>query len=329
MKQYKDNSRDISISYIKEILDILGIIETSGHYYLKENNNEGYITSEKISDILLNIQNFESKEDWSRTIKTAKRIFNSTCKFSEIEGSKKGTYINVIQEKKSKNELTKDPGYQTFLILALAIFHLEGTANLDFLNQITNQKYPLALLLFFHHAISRKMIISFQYKSDRSEHTTDVQKYVPIKINFRDGHWLIIGWDMNENKWKQYLIHSLLDVKIYYNSIQENDPQYFKELPDFDIIAFYSNSFGIAVLDEIEPIEIIIQVPSNKEASVRKRRKEGKWENNGNYSHWIIRSNIPDEVMDYVFKWNGILKIISPQEVVNKFQERLKFFLNQ
>jgi predicted DNA-binding transcriptional regulator YafY len=173
------------------------------------------------------------------------------------------------------------------------------------------------------------MIISFQYKSDRTELITDIQKYVPVKINFRDGHWLIIGWDMNENKWKQYLIHSLLDVKICYNSIQENDPLYFKELPDFDIAAFYSNSYGIAVLDDIEPVEIIIQVPSDKVLSVRKRRKEGIWENKGIYTHWIIRSINPDEVMDYVFKWNGILKIISPQEVVNKFQERLKIFLNE
>ncbi|MCB1190970.1 MAG: hypothetical protein H7A23_18835 [Leptospiraceae bacterium] len=42
---------------------------------------------------------------------------------------------------------------------------------------------------------------------------------------------------------------------------------------------------------------------------------------------WKVYSYNENEVFDYVFRWDGLLKIVSPPKIVEKFQKKLKKFL--
>ncbi|MCB1190971.1 MAG: WYL domain-containing protein [Leptospiraceae bacterium] len=225
MKKYKDNPQEISLNYLKEILDIIGLIETNGKFYKQKSTLNGKITETEINNILLNIQNFQSKDDWGRTIKTAKKIFNSTCKNFEIKGSRSGTGIQATSKKIKQEEIVKDLGYQTLLILALALMNTNNSLNIDFLNQLLSQKEPLSLILFLNYAIQTKLVITFDYKSNRAENVSTISKFVPVKINFRDGHWLLIGWNVEKTHWNQYLIHSLLKIEPSKNGEEKSNGQ--------------------------------------------------------------------------------------------------------
>ncbi len=319
--QYKKNPKEISLKSLEEILDIISLIESDGIFFGKSKNEN--LSAEKISDLLSQLYTTK-KLDWSRSIKTAKKIFNSTSEYGKIEGNKKGSFFNL-----AKNKILKeDKGYKALFVLGLACLVLDDSLNIDFLNQFFQQEFPLSFLMFLRFSIEKKIILSLSYKSDRTNELVLIPKLVPLKINFRDGHWILIGYSIEKNMNFQYLIHNILKVE-FYKSKSGNKYEfelYEKDL-NFSLKEFYKNSFGLSVFNSYDFKEVTIQVTKEFKSKVTKRRREGEWIEKKDFFHWKIRTQNLDEIFEYIFRWNGNLKIISPIKAKKEFQKKIKLFL--
>ncbi|MCB1176240.1 MAG: WYL domain-containing protein, partial [Leptospiraceae bacterium] len=307
-----------TVNNLFEVLEILGLIENSGKYF--GNTNKEYISDEEIKDILSKIYNHE--KELTRRIKTAKKIYNSKAKYSKIEGNKKGSYINFAEGKILKEE----PIYKALFVIGLSHLVLYDSLNLDFLNQFFQQEFPLSFLLFLNYSIKNKIILSMEYESDRTGTLSNIIETVPLKINYRDGHWVLISLDIKNNYPVQYKIHNIISINLFTRN-SKNPIIYDKEI-NFNLKDFYKNSFGLSSLRDREIIEIEIFVPFGFKEKIQKRRREGEWRSKGNDFIWKIRTQVPDEVFDYIFRWNGNLKILSPKSIKKQFQDKLKKFLD-
>lgn len=319
-KTYISNPEELSINRLFEVLEILALIESSGKYYKKQNVADS-ISSLEIENILSTL--YENEADWKRRIKTAKKIYNSNAKYSKIDGTKKGSSFTFAKEKTLKDE----PIYQALFIIGLSGLVLNNFLNLDFLNQFFQQKHPLSFLLFIQNAIRNKIILSFSYKSDRTKTISLISNIVPVQLTFRDGHWILIVLNIDKNYFVQYLIHCIESCEFY--KLDEDDrPFIFKKPILFNIKEFYQNSFGISALRDREVFAIDIWVSTEDKQKIQKRRREGKWTKSTDYYIWTIKTQDPNEVFDYIFKWNGKIKILGPEKIKKLFQSKLKNFLS-
>ena len=281
-KTYISNPEELSISRLFEVLEILALIESSGKYYTKQ-NTANFISSLEIENILSRL--YENEADWKRRIKTAKKIYNSNAKYSKIDGSRKGSSFNFTKDKTLKDE----PIYRALFIIALSGLVLNNFLNLDFLNQFFQQEYPLSFLLFIQNSIKNKIILSFSYKSDRTKTVSLITKIVPVQLTFRDGHWILIVFNVEKEYFVQYLIHCIESCDFY--KLDENSsPLSFKKPIPFNIKEFYQNK-------------------------------------STDYYIWTIKTQDPNEVFDYIFKWNGKIKILAPENIKKLFLTKLKNFL--
>ena len=319
-KTYISNPEELSINRLFEVLEILALIESSGKYYKKQNVADS-ISSLEIENILSTL--YENEADWKRRIKTAKKIYNSNAKYSKIDGSRKGSSFIFAKEKTLKEE----PIYQALFIIALSGLVLNDFLNLDFLNQFFQQEFPLSFLLFIQNAIRNKIILSFSYKSDRTKTISLISNIVPVQLTFRDGHWILIVLNIDKNYFVQYLIHCIESCEFY--KLDEDDrPLRFKKPILFNINEFYKDSFGISALRDREVFAIDIWVSTEDKQKIQKRRREGKWTKSTDHYIWTIKTQDPNEVFDYIFKWNGKIKILGPEKIKKLFQSKLKNFLS-
>ena len=317
---YISNPEELSINRLFEVLEILALIESSGKYYKKQNVADS-ISSLEIENILSTL--YENELDWKRRIKTAKKIYNSNAKYSKTDGTKRGSSFIFTKEKTIKDE----PIYQALFIIGLSGLVLNNYLNLNFLNQFFQQKYPLSFLLFIQNAIKNKIILSFSYKSDRSKIVSNISNIVPVQLTFRDGHWILIVLNIDKKYFVQYLIHCIESCEFY--KLDEDDrPFIFKKPILFNIKEFYQNSFGISALRDREVFAIDIWVSTEDKQKIQKRRREGKWTKSTDYYIWTIKTQDPIEVFDYIFKWNGKIKILGPEKIKKLFQSKLKNFLS-
>lgn len=320
---YQPEKHTLRVLY--EMLDILGIIDSEGKYYQNLNNNKK-LTQQKIEDILFDIQKTEDAKDRSRLIKDSKKLFNDISKYYRIFGSRAGTKIQKKEKLKNAPDKTKDPGYESILILLLGLLKFKENLHIDFLTQLQSQKDPLGMICFINYAIQEKASVELIYKSDRSGEISHLTGFVPVKFNYRHEHWFLIGWLEKEKIWLQYLFHSIQDIKMEYES-GGDDKKINRKIPEFNIEKFYEKSFGQAVLSEKEAVQIHIKVPKEKKAAIERRRKEGSWHEKEDYYIWKVYTYNENEVFEYIFRWNGILKIESPKEVKERFQEKIKNFI--
>ena len=116
---YINNPNQLSLGTLKSIIEIIGIFDISGKYFKKKYSDR--ITQEEIENILFQIQSDDDGKVSERRIKTAREIFNSVSKNFKITGSKKGTKIQPKTSKISQDDLRNDPGYETLIILFLAL----------------------------------------------------------------------------------------------------------------------------------------------------------------------------------------------------------------
>ncbi len=318
--KYKSNPNEISLNNLKEILDVLALVESKGKYFNKANKDNEYISMKQVEDILSNL--YDSKSDWGRTTKTAKAIYNAHSKFSKLQGNKKGSHFNVVKDYILKD----DPVYRALFIVGLASLVLDKSLNIDFLNQFFQQETPLSFLMLLRYSISQKAILSMEYRSDRSPDPNLISQFVPLTINYRDGHWIMVCFTLERKLFVQYLIHNVISIKFF----KINDlslPVTYNYPIKFDLKDFYKNSFGLSVLQDRETYTIEIFVPKDFKSKIQKRRREGEWISKGEDFLWKVKTQDLNEVFDYIFRWNGAIKIHAPDSVKKIFQEKLKKFL--
>lgn len=69
---YLSNPEDLSINKLFEVIEILGLFESSGKYFRTKSKVSDSISSLEIENILFEL--YEKDTDWDRRIKTAKNI---------------------------------------------------------------------------------------------------------------------------------------------------------------------------------------------------------------------------------------------------------------
>lgn len=325
IKQKKETG-DITLNSLKEILQVLGIIESKGFYFSKafQEKPEKLVSSSRLSNILshFNTHNGKEKMDWNRTIRNAKTLYNSLDKEFNIQGDSRGSYfVNLKNGDILPENLKTSTAYDFFLVFALAFLGMEKHLHWEFLHQLNAQKHPLALITFIGIAIEYKILLSIQYKKDRTHEEETYSEVVPGKIIYRDGHWILLLYNLKTRRWMQILLHSIVELKPNLDNMKQF--QSIQDIKEPDVNRFYKNSFSIAKLDGVTPEEILIKVPKQNYEAVKKRKKEGTWEKKDNYYLWKVKTYDPMEVFTYIFKWGGILEIIEPLSMRNRFREEL------
>lgn len=318
---FQNKAERLTLENLEGVIQILGLIDSKG-YFLKGNQIETKIIYDDIQRILDLIEQDSKTKDSTRRIQTAREIFNHASDRIKIGGSKSGTDFKCNQTNISSTQLKKEKIYQLFLTLYLALLSYKNIVQIDFLSQLIESEYPIDLLTCLTFAIKNSYPVRFQYESNRKKETLNIVNFIPVTIYHKDGHWLLVGWDDGAKSWNQYLIHSI--QKLNFNDINSLKKS---QIPKFNYNEFRKNSFGIAVMNRQKHYEIEIEVSSEEMKAVKKRRSEGTWKKNGQNWIWTIKTFDPSEVFDYVFKWNGLLKIIGPKDMVAKFREKVMKFL--
>ncbi|MBP6739156.1 MAG: WYL domain-containing protein [Leptospiraceae bacterium] len=317
----------IKFEKMEVILQILGFIESKGTLFQKDSSN---LTREKIEDLLLTIGHPVKKKkngeeeipDTRRQINNAQNLFNRLSKTFLIEGDRSGTHFkNLRTGSTDLKGLKEDNAYQTLLVFYLSILLYKGSIYLDILSQFLELERPLDFLTSIQYYIQKKLPISFDYRSDRNNENLKVNPFVPVKIYFKDNHWFLVGWDFKSKNWNQYLFHSIKKLSPSSKRID------ISKIKPFNIAEYRKYVFGSAVLNERPLHKIEIEVPASHYNAVHKRRKEGTWNKTSEPYLWTVETYDINEVFDYIFRWNGILKIKSPKEIKQQFQAKLRSFL--
>lgn len=307
---------------LEDILQIIGMIESKGqHFNLDPNLSDKPITTYRIEELLNHFSSNE-KFDFGRTIRNAKKLFNLNVKGYQIQGDKQGTYI-VKNADGSQNpkDFKEHPIYKTLVIFALAIATYKEQLEWEIFHQMFQQKNPLAFICFLIIAIEHKLLLEIDYFSDR-KNKSENYRVVPCKIIIRDGHWLLVVYNLEKKHWFQLLIHGIQKIQAVKDSLKQF--KVVEEIPKFDSKQFYKNTFSIAKLDDVEPIHYVIRVSKENKQAVVKRKGVGKWENHGDYWLWKVASYDKMEVFDYIFRWNGILELVEPKEARKEFHNILQ-----
>ncbi|MCP5494973.1 MAG: WYL domain-containing protein [Leptospiraceae bacterium] len=317
MSDIESDPQNLKLKHLLECFYILGIIESQGIYLTQ--NEKGikltYTNIVKLLDIL-----FDDKQkktpDYTRRIKTARSIFNSLSKDFIIKGRAQGVGFEKKISASSLAILKRDKAYTALLVIFLSLLYYKDSVYIDFFKQLLEQDYPIHFLTIVHNAIENKLPIRFEY-TNRKQETHEVDDFVPVKLRFKDGHWMLVGWDQPKGNWNQYMIHSIKELKVYFKK-----PRF--KIPEFKMEEYLKHSFGHAVLNDSEVFKIEIRVPLENSEAVQKRNQEGEWKINADHCIWTVYAYDPDEVINYVFRWNGCLEIISPESIRKKFLDRLK-----
>jgi hypothetical protein len=326
-KNSVDKIEQITFEQIEIILQILGFIEARGVLFEKKNLK---VTREKIEDLFLSIDHPVKKKkdgnidipDRRRPITNAQKIFNRLSKGFCIEGDKSGTHFkNLKTGAVAKDELKADNAYQTLVVIYLSILLYQGTIYLDFLSQFLELSHPIDFLTSIQYYIKKKIPIAFDYRSDRNNRNQKIDPFVPVKIYFKDNHWFLVGWDLQYKNWNQYLLHSIKNLSPSSKKIDMTN------IKEFNMAEYRKYAFGSAVLNNRPVYKIEIEVPVSNYNAVIKRRKEGSWDKSSSPYIWTVETYDLNEVFDYIFRWNGILKIKSPKEIKQQFQAKLRGFL--
>ena len=321
-KQIVDTPDELKLKHLEEAIAVIGIFESKGKYF-PELTKKGNITNEIAEEILSYLQYHKNtKEDsndpYQRRVRTAKNIFNTYSENFRLEGNKSGTQF-VFQKEGRTAPLKRDAAYQSLAIIYLGLMAYRKTVDMDVLHQLFQQDFPLDLLTLLSYAIHSKYCLDFSYKN-RGVKTLQITEFVPVKLSFKDSHWFLIGWEASVSKWNSYLIHSIFYLKL----TSEIGTRIKCKVPPFDMKKFREKSFGASALHDETAIEIRISVPSHLKLAVQKRRDEGIWEANGEHWIWKIYTSSISDLLDYVFKWSGDLKILSPESVRQEFKTKLK-----
>lgn len=314
-------------------LQALGIIESRGMQYKKTASikERAGITTEEINEILSMIMpvlqpDFAPTEDFTRQIKNTKPVFNqSSSAFSIDTDNKRAGYMFRRNRDGAgrPEDLKFDRAYETFFTLTLALMHLDHSADLDIFTQFRALDFPLASLLFLQYCIHAGKFISFDYQN-RSDKPERIKSLVPVRIVLRNGHWILIGRDTQKHAWIQYMVHSIRNLL---GGEECADP-----IPNLDVQQYFGDIWGHAMLLGTEgPTVVQIQVPANLKDRVQKRRSEGSWAKGDSADHliWEVPVFDLDDLLSYIFRWNGHLKILGPQEAILRFKQMLQSHLEQ
>ncbi|HMV45730.1 MAG TPA: WYL domain-containing protein [Leptospiraceae bacterium] len=323
-----EHLEQIKFEQMETIFQIIGMIESKSALLEKSSKP---MTREKMEEYLNQIEGTpkikrknkeDSYPDKRRQIANVRKIFNRLSNKFHIEGNRLGTsFINLRTGSNNQKGLKEDNAYQTLLVIYLSLLLYKGTIHLDFLYQFLELEFPFDFLTSFQYSIHKKINISFHYRSDRNNHDFIVDPFLPVKIYFKDNHWFLVGWDLKYNSWNQYLIHSIKKLTLSSKKLD------LSKIPNFDFIEYRKSAFAGGVLNNSPIHTVEIEVPLDLYEAVRKRRREGNWEKKENFYIWKLQTYDLNEIFDYIFRWNGRLKIKSPDSVKKEFQTKIRSFL--
>lgn len=326
-KKTVERLEQIKFENMEIILQVLGFIESKGGLFQKKNFKMTRENMDELLDILEPIskkgkKNLSEISNKRRQMANALSLFNRLSNSFLIEGDKSGTHFkNRRSGSTDQIGLREDNAYQAFLVLYLSILLYKGSIYLDILAQFLELDHPIDFLTSIQYFITKKLPVSFSYQSDRNNRTLKVDGFVPIKIYFKDNHWFLVGWDVQYKNWNQYLLHSIKEINPSSKKVDMTGKE-------FSLSEFRTNAFGSAVLNKTKKHTIHISVPASRYNAVRKRRKEGTWDKSSDPYTWSVETFDVNEVSDYIFRWNGILKIKSPESIKKQFQTKLRSFLD-
>lgn len=313
-KNIQDDLTKLSLSSIEEVIEILGFIDGKGQTHLS--GAVGSTRSEDIQGFLAEAPNRTQKQDMSRRVKTALQFQKAMANEVAISASKNGYFVEP------PNNWKKKPSYSTLCLLYLGIMVYHEDAGMDVLDQLLEMKFPLMQLILWRRLIQLGKPISFQYKSDRRKVVDTYECLIPIRLHHREGHWRLIGWDALTEKFAFLPLHSLRNV-------QESEREPGKKPPKFSMEKFKKGIFGPGYDPSKPPIRAKIFVPLEYQEAVMKRRPTGTWLHSKRGTIWEVEAHYEQEIYDYVFRWNGILKILGPEKLVQGFEEKCRSFLKK
>ncbi|MCB1193794.1 MAG: WYL domain-containing protein [Leptospiraceae bacterium] len=242
------------------------------------------------------------------------------------ERAKGCIFINRKSTKEDPENLKKDPVYKTFLMSYLSILSDKGSIHMNMLRAWEELEFPIAFLTFIDIAIQDKIVIQFDYFSDRKQAFSKIERFVPAMFSFQDKYWFLIGRKLDpepkEEKWIQYLVYGIKNVVPVLD--KNGNYEKYPNLPKFVLKKFYEFTFGSAMLNYTDSVTITLQIPKGYRDAISKRHNDiGNWIDD---ETWEVTTCAPNEVIDFVFKWSGHIKILSPDPVIKQFKERLKIF---
>lgn len=321
-------SKETSLESLLKRLQVMGIIECRGtlHSSIARPAEKIGISQSDIDDIqavVLARLLAEGGQDKTlrRQIREAKEMFNrSSTAFAIDTDNKKAGYLFRRNKDGAirPDDLKFDRTYETFFILALALMHLDHSADLDILTQFRALDFPLASLLFLQYCVRARRMIQFDYQN-RNETPERIQNLVPVRIVLRNGHWILIGRSQEKQSWIQYMLHSIQNLS--------GGAECEEEIPELNIKEYFGDIWGHAMLVETEgPTEVQIQVPIDLKERVQKRRSEGRWKEGSDAASvvWEVPVFDLDDLLSYVFRWKGALKVLGPKEAVDRFKGMLR-----
>lgn len=239
----------LSLESVRNALLVLGLIESQGpipgqgsgdgqgltpgydERAYKEKSGGPSIRATGIADIqsamdgLILYRSGETR-DWRRQIQNARRIFRILFPEFSLEGDRSGYRIASRTGRDNARtcavqpELRQNASYSDLLILLLAILQLEGDVELDFLEQLLHPPAPMALIVNLTFAIRNSSVCRFLY-TNRDKVKASVEDFVPSKVLFRRGRWMVTGYRLSGMKAILFMLHSMENLHVDSKSAME------------------------------------------------------------------------------------------------------------
>lgn len=233
----------------------------------------------------------------------------------EIEKGKKAKQYRIKRNKNYDNVLK--------LILSLVLFKNNVNTIYDSnINKILNaSNHPVEIISNLLIAIHGKIPVKMKYFSSSYNKELNFTLY-PYEIIFKNGKWLILGFNPEINAFRQYQIQAVKNLELKLNE------KFIKQ--DFDINKFYENTFKLfsnndPALDYTIEINgcfsnsVLLDLPIDNYRVIEKK------------NHNIIlafKSKSELEVINWVFKYADKVKILKPDQVKKEYKAKLKNILN-
>jgi len=164
-------------------------------------------------------------------------------------------------------------------------------------------------------AIKKQKEITFQYiKFDADQYTE--RRLQPYGIKEFRNWWFLLGKDSKDGKLKNFGFDRIRNVKI--------TAQKFEKDADFNINEYYKHSFGVTVLHDKEPQEIILAITGEEVNYVKAmpfHASQEIIEETGDRLLIKLQLYITWELVAELRSKGPYIKVISPQELKNKLPD--------
>lgn len=175
-----------------------------------------------------------------------------------------------------------------------------------------------------HNAITNNKKIRFEYLRWNLEKKMERRKdklyeVSPWALTWDDENYYLIGFDAEEDKIKHYRVDKMRDIEL--TDEKREGKEHFKQ---FDMAAYARMNFGMFGGEEVrvnlhfqnEMVGVLLD-RFGKDIHIYKTDKEG-------WSETYVDVALSDQFLGWIFSLGTKVKIVGPEEVVEKFKDELK-----